>query len=891
MTLIAGTRLGPYEITSAIGAGGMGEVYRARDSKLQRDVAIKVLPEFFASDPERLARFEREAQSLAALNHPNIAQVFGVIEKPPALAMELVEGEDLSQRIARGALPLDEALPIAKQIAAALEAAHERGIVHRDLKPANIKVRGDGTVKVLDFGLAKAMDSSSAGQGFSPAGGDSPKGLDYERNSPTFTSPAMTQIGVILGTAAYMAPEQAKGRRVDKRADIWAFGAVLFEMLTGRRPFGGEDVTEVIASVVKDEPHWALLPPTTPHAITRLIRRCLVKDPQQRLRDIGDARLDLASLEEVVPIPRGNRRGLGTVAILMIVLASLSLGALGAWGVARTQQRPSRPASARLSMSIAPAESLVGGFVLSPDGSQLAFVGQLAGKNQIFLRRMDGDDAGALPGTEGVSLAGPSFSPDGRWLVFTAISTLKKVPVNGGPVTILGENVVGGGSRPVWGADHTIVFSNPMRGLSSIPAAGGTPTVLTTPDSKKAELVHEMPWILPDGKTILFSIRNSTVATGSRGTTIVAHTLETGARRELFPGVMLGVVGDDQLIVGRDDTVMSMGFDTKRLEVVGEPAPLLRGVRVADRGMFSRVPQLTIARNGTIVYLPAGAADFRALMMTDRSGASSRIAAPEHNYSDPKISPDGNRIAVHVFEEGRDNWIFDLRTGASTRLTFDVGEDETPVWSPDGKWIYWTSTRENVSRAIYRKSSDGTGPEQKIWTGDPHVHLGGLTPDGAKLVVSMIQGQHIHLASIGTADGKLTPLLTTPFRNTTPALSPDGRWLAYASDESGQPEVYVQPFPSMQGRTQVSAGGGLEPVWSRSSPELYYRGRGKLMAVGLSTVNGFSRAVPLVDDRLANPQGEDHTGYDVTADGRFVMVSRPSVAEGAVTHLKVIYRP
>ena len=896
MTLIPGTRLGAYEITQAIGAGGMGEVYRARDTKLQRDVAIKVLPELFAADHERLARFQREAQSLAALNHPNIAQVFAVLESPAALAMELVEGEDLSQRIARGPLPIDEALPIARQIAEALEAAHERGIVHRDLKPANIKVRDDGMVKVLDFGLAKAVAQGDVVQGFSPADSGSrgdasgPKRLDYE---PTITSPAMTAMGVILGTAAYMSPEQARGKTADRRADIWAFGVVLYEMLSGVRPFKGETMTDALSAIVSRDPDWKALPPEADRWVGALLRRCLEKDPRRRLQAIGEARIALET-PTGLSVPDARRgRGLRGSAIALLVAGALALGAVTTWTLTRRTQPQSTATPARLTVPIAPAETLTGGFVLSPDGSQLAFVGQLAGSNQIFVRRMDRDEATLIAGTDRASLAGPVFSPDGRWLVFTASGTLKKVPVDGGPVTILGKDIAGANSRPAWGPDDTVVFSNPARGLSKISAAGGQAEVLTTVDTKAGEIAHEMPWFLPDGKTMLFNTRTTMGAVTADSTMMIALTVASGEKRQLFPGVVLGFVGEDELIFEKNDAVFSIPFDTRGVAARREmPAPLA-GVVAARRIMFSMIPQFTVARNGTMVFLPGGVekGDLP-LMFVDRSGASTRIPLPPHQYADPRVSPDGRRILLHVFEEGRDNWIADLRSGTFMRLSFDAGEDETPVWSPDGKFVFWTASRDKVRRAVYRKAADGTGSEQLVWTGDPHVHLGGVTPDGATLVMSIIVERYVHLASVSVADGKLTPLVTTPFSNDTPALSHDGRWLAYSSDESGQHEIYVQPFPSMQGRTQISAGGGLQPVWSRNGRELYYRGKGKIMAVDVSTANGFSATAPrpLFDDKLGNPQGDGHTGYDMAPDGRFVMVMRPTVGQGAVTHLRIIYR-
>ena len=873
MPLNTGTRLGVYEITTALGAGGMGEVYRARDTQLNRDVAIKVLPEIFALDPDRLARFTREAQTLAALNHPNIAQIHGLEGSGPrALVMELVEGEDLSSVIARGSIPLADALPIARQIAEALEAAHEVGIVHRDLKPANVKVRADGTVKVLDFGLAKALDTTG---GFN--------------DGATLTSPAMTHAGVILGTAAYMAPEQARGKSVDRRADIWAFGAVLYEMLTGRRPFDGETMTDALSAIVSRDPDWKALPADASRVVGPLLRRCLEKDVRKRLQSIGEARIILESPAKAEPVE--GRAGMRAGVAALLIVGALSAGALGTWALTRSGSRsPVAGRQVTLSLPIGPVPSLTGAFVLSPDGTLLAFVGQRAGINRIFLRPLAQDTATAVPGTEGVALMGPTFSPDGRWLVFHTTGTLKKVPLDGGPTVTLNEGNAGTSSRPAWSPDGTIVFSNATRGLSRIAASGGEVRVVSVVEPKHAELSHEMPWFVTDG-TILFNVRRSTAAAD---TVIVSQNLATGERRELFPGTVLGMVDDDQLIVARNNAVLSIPFDTAALTARGDPRPFVSDILSANRGMFSAVPQFTIARNGTAAFMPSvGGEAIPAMMLVERSGSTTPIAAPPHQYSDPRLSPDGRRIAVHVFEGGRDNWVLDLRSGAFMRLTFDPGEDETPIWSPDGKWIYWTSTRENVNRAIYRKASDGSGAEQLIWSGDRHLHIGGVTPDGLTLVVSLIQQEHTQLGAIRVADGTYTPLVTTPFTNTTPALSHDGRWIAYTSDESGSSEIYVHAFPSMQERRQVSAGGGAEPVWARNGRELYYRGKDKIMSVPFSTTIGFvaDAARPLFDDRLGNSQGGGHTGYDATPDGKLVMVSRSSAVEAPAALLKVIYRP
>jgi eukaryotic-like serine/threonine-protein kinase len=890
MTLVAGARLGGYEITGPLGAGGMGEVYRARDTQLNRDVAIKVLPETVSLDAERLARFTREAQTLAALNHPNIAQIYGLERTTApgdarALIMELVDGTDLSDLIARGPIPLDEALPIARQIADALEAAHELGIVHRDLKPANIKVRGDGAVKVLDFGLAKALDSASPGIAGSIGRSD----------AATLTSPAMTRMGVILGTAAYMAPEQARGKSVDRRADVWAFGVVLYEMLTGARPFAGETMTDALSAILSREPDWNALPDDARRRVGALLRRCLEKDPRKRLQAIGEARIAL----ETMPAPSAPQttaqRSVNVPIVAAMLVGALAVGAGAAWLATRGQRStsPSAP-PARQAVPLAPAEGLIGSFILSPDGRQLAFVGQLEGKNQIFLRQLDRAEAVAVPGTESASLVGPCFSPDGRWLAFTGAGTLKKIPVNGGSVVVLNRSIAAANTRPAWGADGTIVFSNLMGGMSSMSADGGPAKILTSPDAKDAQVSHEMPFVLPDGKTLLFSVRRSAAAANNGTLTIVALTLGTGQQRALFPGIVMGMIGEDRLVVAREDGIVALPFDTTRLVATGEAVALPTGLVTTQRINFSAAPQFTVARNGTMVLLPSNMVETnRPLMLVDHTGAGTAIGAPPHLYSDPRVSPDGHKLVVHVFEEGRDNWVLDLRSGAFTRLTFDPGEDETPAWSADGKWIFWTASRGNINRAIYRKSADGSGAEQLVWSGDAHIHVGGVTPDGSTIVISMIEGPYVRLAAVNVADGKLTPLLTTPFVNNTPALSADGKWLAYTSNESGQVEVYVQPFPSMQGRTQVSAGGGSAPVWARNGRELYYRGKGKIMAVGISTAGGLSVDAPraMFDDTIANAQGEGHVGYDVTQDGRFVLVSRPSTKGGMVTHLKIFYRP
>jgi eukaryotic-like serine/threonine-protein kinase len=878
MPLTSGSRIGAYDIVGSIGAGGMGEVYRARDAKLNRDVAIKVLPELFARDPERLSRFEREAQALAALNHPAIAQIFGVVDLPGnagghALVMEFVEGEDLAQRISRGAIPIDDALALAKQIASALEAAHERGIVHRDLKPANVKVTPDGTVKVLDFGLAKMADPADA----------------VISNSPTFTSPA-TAAGVIIGTAAYMAPEQARGKAVDRRADIWAFGCLVYEMLTGRHAFGGDTVTDTLSAIVSREPDLTALPAGTPPAVRRLIARCLEKDPRKRLQAIGEARIVLDDTSAPEPVTPARASGIPPIAAGGLAIAGAVLGAFGIW-LATRPASVATPPPIHLSLSLAPARGLDGSFSLSPDGQTVAFVGIAGTERQIFVRRLDREEAVPLAGTQGGAGLGPIFSPDGKFLAFMSGNQLKKVSVDGGPVTALATDLVTG-TRLAWSVDGTIIFTNDRLSLSRVPAAGGAAQPLTKLDAAASELTHEMPWFAPDGKTLLFDIRKTTASASSGATMIVALTLASGEKRELFPGMVLGAVGTNRLIIQRDEAILAVPFDFTLMKATGDPAPFLSLRPSLLRMVYADIPLIAVASNGTVVVSPTSLDAINSpLLMVAPGGQTTRLSLPVHRYSDPRVSPDGTRIAVHVFEEMRDNWIADLRRGTFMRLTFDAGEDETPSWSPDGRWVYWTASRANKPRVIFRKAADGTGAEQEIWKGTAHIHVGGITPDGTTVIISTPVGQATQILAVNVADGKEKPLVTTPFTNEEPAISPDGKWLAYSSNESGRKEVYVQPYPSLQGRAQISAAGGAQPVWARKGSRLYYRGSDKIMAVDVVMKNGIEASAPkaVMDDTYESTQSSSHTCYDVTPDGRFLMVAKPPAAQGSVTHLKIIY--
>ena len=648
MALTPGTRLGVYDIKAQIGAGGMGEVYRARDTKLQRDVAIKILPEAFAHDSERLARFDREARTLASLNHPNIGQIHGLEESDgiKALVMELVEGPTLADRIAQGPITLDEALPIAKQIAEALEAAHEQGIIHRDLKPANVKVRPDGMVKVLDFGLAKALEPVAAGS-------------TDATTSPTITSPAMmTRVGVILGTAAYMSPEQVKGRPADKRSDVWAYGCVIYEMLTGARAFAGDEVSDTLAAVLRGEPDWRVLPTETPASIRRLLRRCLEKDRKRRLSDAADARLEI---EEALTTPMfetsaasapsqgGWRRG------ALIAAAALAVGGVAAGGAVWTTIRPAQARVTRTVIQTSGATALAitsrapGGLAITPDGSRLVYTAA----SQLVVRRLDRFDSEALAGLG--SPTQPFISPDGQWIGFFDGVVLKKVAIGGGPaVTVFKDNNPSGGPLgATWGTNGTIVYAGQVAGLKRVAAAGGGEAeTLTTPDRERGEVRHSWPSFLPGGRALLFSISYAV-----RAPEIAGLNLETGAKTVLLSGLRARYLPSGHLVFGTENTLRAVAFDLERRTVVGEPVPVVSPVLAAQGPVTAY--EYDVAADGTLVYLPTSIASpfMRTPVWVDRQGRETSLGMQARPYVHPRLAPDGTRVAV--WDRGN-IWIWDL---------------------------------------------------------------------------------------------------------------------------------------------------------------------------------------------------------------------------------------
>ena len=681
--LSAGKKLGPYEIVAALGAGGMGEVYRARDTKLHRDVAIKVLLPTVANDPDRLARFSREAQVLASLNHPNIAHIHGLEETDgvTALVLELVEGEDLAQRLARGAIPLDEALPIAKQIADALEAAHEQGIIHRDLKPANIKVRADGTVKVLDFGLAKAVD---------PAGVSSANAM----NSPTLSMHA-TQAGIILGTAAYMSPEQARGKAVDRRADIWAFGVVVYEMLSGQRAFDGDTITDVIAAVVTREPTWAALPADTPVAIGRLLRRCLMKAPEKRLPHIGVARIEIddaianpETQESAASPARPSARNHVSVIGMTIALGTAIVSGAAVWLLSRPAPSP-RPV-VRLQATL-PAttplaiDQFTQDLALSPDGTHLAYVA--GAQAQLYVRALDRNDATPLPGIVGVR--GPFFSPDSEWIAFFQQAELKKVSIRGGPAATICQNCAAGNRGGTWGADDTIIFSatGGSSGLLRVPAAGGEVVTLVKPDTQHGEQGYAWPELLPGGQRVLFTI----LSIGSIDTALIAiHDLKTGVHHTVLRGGSdARFVAPGYLVYAVAGTLRAIAFDRNGLAVGGNGIQVLEHVLTKATGGAD----FSVSRDGSLAYVSGEAESAQTLAWIDRQGHEEPLGVPPRSYVLLRLSPDGQRVALDVRDQENDIWIWEFARRVLTRLTFDRATDQYPVWTPDSRRIVFASSR------------------------------------------------------------------------------------------------------------------------------------------------------------------------------------------------------
>jgi serine/threonine-protein kinase len=873
MALSIGTKLGPYEILAALGAGGMGEVYRARDAKLGRDVALKVLPEAFARDGERMARFQREAKVLASLNHPNIATIHGLEDSGPthALVMELVEGPTLADRIKQGPIPIDEVVRIAKQICEGLEYAHERGIVHRDLKPANVKVTLDDAVKVLDFGLAKAIEGDATSMDIS--------------TSPTITRMA-TLAGVLLGTAAYMSPEQAKAKPVDRRADIWAFGCVLYEMLVGKMAFHGESVTDTLAAVIKEEPDWSQLPSATPLRVRVLLQRCLQKDPKQRLRDIGDARISLdevlsgAPLEAPAPTevskpPARRQQSLWAAALVLVALAA---GA-AVWILKPSPVNP-KPVS-RFTITLPPGDQFVAldypGIALSPDGTQLAYSAVHSGMRQLYLRALDNLEAKPVPDTEGAF--SPFFSHDGQSLGFYAAARLRKIPIQGGAAITLTTDTVAYGAD--WSPQGTILFAPNIGPIQQISDTGGPLLPLTHLALDKGETQHGWPSLLPGGHAFLF-------VAGPSPQRILVQSLRTGERRDLgVTGASPRYVTSGHLLYVQDGNLMAVGFDPSKLQLAGTPQPVVQGVTQLSNGSA----QYTVSATGTLAYIPGSAAGTnRQLVWVSRDGSEQILSVPPHTYVYPRISPDGRQLAVSFRDQSSQTWLYDFGRDSLTRLTFSGTENEMPVWTRDGKRIAHISNQDGLVN-IYWQAADGSGGLERLTNTQETEVPSSFSPDGQLLAyVSINATTGYDIWILHMSDHKGEPFIKTPFTESVPRFSPDGRWIAYVSDESGRYEIYVQSYPGPGGKYQVSTEGGSEPVWNPSGKELFYRSGDKMMAAEITTTPSFSVGKSkMLFQGSYTPTTGTFPFYDVSPDGQHFLMLKPTEQGGtAPTQINVV---
>jgi serine/threonine-protein kinase len=876
MPLSSGTKIGVYEVNSLLGVGGMGEVYRSRDSKLGRQVALKVLPAGVAADPERLARFRREATLLAALNHPNIAAIYGFEDSGAthALVMELVEGPTLADRVKSGAIPIAEALPIAKQICDALEYAHERGIVHRDLKPANVKVTPEDTVKVLDFGLAKALENEVAAADIG--------------SSPTMSRMA-TQAGIILGTAAYMSPEQARGKSADRRADIWAFGCVLYEMLTGKMPFAGETVSDALAAVIKDPPDWSLLPASTPGRLRVLVQRCLQKDPRQRLQAIGDARISIdevlagapepaapAAAPAQTPIPAWRSLlpwGLAALLGLALLLAIFALRPFAN----SSAQKPivltlAIPADQRLVLIHGPA------FAISPDGSRIAYVADQTSvdTNQLYVRELDSPSPIALQGA--AHAAAPFFSSDGQWIGFFGEGKLQKVSVHGGaPIELA---TAPGARGATWNRDDTIVFTTSFTSpLFRIPASGGTPQQVTHLDPARLETTHRWPQFLPGGTSFLFTASSNNNFFGQAS--VQAADLATGQAKVLVENATFGrYLPGGYLVYFSQGGCFVAPFDAKALKLTGPAIPVLQSV---DSDISNGGVQFAVSDTGTALYM-AGSASKQNLnvVLLDRQGASAVLVKGSPDSTSPRVSPDGKKIAFERAVGGI--WVYDLLRGTTTPITMKVGSANFPIWSPDGQYLTYSYTGGShlgVGESIYRVRADGSGGEQQLTPNDPlSSYPASWSPDGKTLAfdrTSQKGGGCCDMWTLRLGDNG-QPEPPERFRDDSrvtavslpdPQFSPDGRWIAFSSADSGASQIYVVPFPGSGGKWQISTDGGSEPRWSKNGHELFFIHNSAVLAVSYSVQgNSFQAGIPkvLFDSKIE--MRAPYTSFDTTPDGQ-----------------------
>jgi serine/threonine-protein kinase len=873
----------------------MGEVYRARDAKLNRDVALKILPDAFVTDPDRLARFRREAQVLASLNHANIGHIYGFEDSGTshALVLELIEGPTLADRLEHGPVALTDAVPIARQIAEALEAAHDHGVIHRDLKPANIKVSDDGTVKVLDFGLAKVLD---------PTAGSSAEVM----NSPTLTARA-TQLGMILGTAAYMSPEQAKGRPVDKRADVWAFGAVLYEMLCGQRAFKGDDVSDTLAAVLRQDIDWSALPATTPAAVRQIIARCLDRDPKRRLRDIGEARIALESPAAAIPgqtqsaaemlapsaLVQPQRRFGAVHAIAAGLLVALVVVSWFWWRAAG----PTTATMARVAVTLPPEVSLNLAIhpiiAISRDGSKIALVANRKGAAQLYLRPMNEFEPRAIAGTDDAS--SPFFSPNGSWIGFFAEGKLKKVPAAGGPVITLAEGV-NDNRGGVWTDDDTIIYApGPATPVYRVPAAGGTPAAVSTIDDTRHERTHRWPELLPDGKTVLVTVGSIEHPDDYDEATIEAIRLDTGARHMVLKGGRTArYASSGHLLFLRNKVLFAVPFDAGQAMVHGTPVPVIDGI---SGDVTTGSAHYAVSADGTIVFVPGDpSGGVRRLAWVDKQGKVAAIDVPAALYGDPHVSPDGRRVAVAISIGAslRDIYVVDTVRGTTSRLTFGPAENRTPIWSHDGRRLFYvTYDRTRNASTIMTKAADGTGNARALGEISGQAYAEDVTRDDGTILLSANSSTargRFEVFRLALQDGsKPTRILTAPNNDVQNSeVSPDGKWIAYYSAESGRPEVYVQSFLSSGSRAQVSTASGTEPRWAPDGRALYYQQTDGMMMVPIDPGPAFSPGKPqMLFSGVSLANSDSGQTYAVAPRGDRFLMLRPS-QEGAPPEVRVI---
>jgi serine/threonine-protein kinase len=874
--LSPGATLGRFKVGERLGAGGMGEVWSARDETLGRSVALKILPEAFAADPERLSRFEREARLLAALNHPNVATLFGLerIADRGVLVLEKVSGQTLEERVAESPIPVREALPLFAQIAAALEAAHEAGIVHRDLKPANIKVTPEGRVKVLDFGLAKLLGEGPA--------------LSSDSLSPTMTR-GETGAGVVLGTVAYMSPEQARGRPVDKRTDIWAFGCTLFEALSGRAAFRGETPSDTLARVIEREPDWSALPREMPPLVGRLLRRCLRKETSERLRDIGDARIQLeeaisegSSTGSAATAPEERGPGAGGVsrrrtlggAVLGFALGAAAVSiAWYAMSVRRvgTERPPIPPArfTLRLPEGLGLAVYNSSSLAFSPDGTRLAFAARGARDSGVWIRPLDALESRKIPGTE--LARSPFFLPGSDWLVFEANLRLKRVLLSGGTPQVLQEMPYPTGATA--GPQGSIVLvPNFTGGLFQLSPGRGTPRRLTSPGATDGGGGHIWPAALPNERGFLFTSWNEGKSYDQAD--ISVYEFRTGTSRVVLEGgYHARFAPSGHILFVRGLSLHSAPFDLATLAVTGPSVPIIEGV-LSDASQGASL--FDVSSRGSLAYVSGGAyTAARRLVSVDRTGAARTISAGRP-YVSPRVSSDGRRIALWIEESEASLYVLDPARVTLSRTVFS-SDDHSPAWSPDGTRLAFESGREGAHQ-VYVGPADGSGAANRITSGEHHHYLTDWSRDGRWLAYVEFHPTTGADLWVVSADGKSppSPLLRTSFSEKAAVFSPDSRWLAYASDESGRYEVYALPFPGPGGRIQLSNAGGEEPAWSRDGRELYYREDHRMMAVPVRPDADLSPGRPFALFSGSYLQNiAPNRSYDVGPDGRFWMVTEP----------------